>query len=288
MINRIKNNRTLAPIIMNIELTDYCPMKCKQCYKKQKYTNLDWLKFVELVNEAKEIGVKKILLSGGEPLCYPYLFEAISLIHEKHIFVCISSSGFGIDEIAVKKLKKSNIDIIYLSLNGSTKEINNLSRDGYDNILQAMINLQKAEVPFRINWVARSDNVDDFPNLIELCRRYGADGIDVLVNKPTINDTIESQVNNDQLYTLSEICKRESGYIGVQSCYTELADMVSENKNSFFSGCLAGKASMAVFASGSFSICPHVYSSHIYANIMDFWNTCSRVCNNGLCRLNNR
>lgn len=273
MVNRIINGRAKFPFILNIELTDYCPLNCKQCYKNAKTTFIEWERLVQLINEAHAIGTRKILLSGGEPLTYPYLIDALSLIKEKGIYVCISTGGCGLDEYLANNLKNSGIDDIFISLNGSTREINMLSRDGYNKAVHAMELLASMHIAYRINWVARKDNLDDFEKLIDFCKLKKAVGIEVLSNKPNYKGYVDSPLDKKQLYQLAEICKANSDYVQYQTCFIQL-DRLLRSTNSFFKGCLAGKASMAVFADGTFSICPHLYTGDTYQRIRDFWNDC--------------
>ena len=91
----------------------------------------------------------------------------------------------------------------YISLNGSVKEINNLSREGYDISISAIEKLAKNKVRFGINWVARHDNVRDFPNMLALCRTYGVSAISITSNKLTGSQEIQSPLDSEDLVLLS-------------------------------------------------------------------------------------
>lgn len=43
----------------------------------------------------------------------------------------ISTSGVTITEESARKLKKAGLDCCYISLNGSTAEVHEITRDGY-------------------------------------------------------------------------------------------------------------------------------------------------------------
>ena len=61
---------------MNIELTTCCPLHCPQCYctlEGGKHISLDTAR--EKIDEAAEHGVFVLHLSGGETLCYPWLYD---------------------------------------------------------------------------------------------------------------------------------------------------------------------------------------------------------------------
>lgn len=129
-----------VPKIINIELTTVCPYNCCQCYKKNaSYTDsiMDIQKLENILEEAYRIGTGKVLFSGGEPLTYPYLEQALLSAKRNKFTVYMSTGGFGIDSNIIKKLKMLELDILYVSLNGSTEEINRTSREGYDCALIA-------------------------------------------------------------------------------------------------------------------------------------------------------
>lgn len=270
-VNRVLGNHTIAPFIINIELTDYCPLKCIQCYKDNKaFKNMDYEYFKELVKEAAEIGTRKILLSGGEPFTYPHIIEAIELIKKRNIYVVVSTSGYGVDAKIVEKLKESGLDMLFISLNGSNKQINDLSRDGYQLATKAMRLCKEMKLPYRINWVARHDNVHDLPDLIKLCKTEGAVGIDILINKPNPSGYIDSPMSFEDLEYLYGVYQQNTDFLMYQTCFYLLRNMQGVNAN-LLSGCAAGTLSMAIFSDHTFSVCPHIKGNQTYKSIMEFW-----------------
>lgn len=59
---------------------------------------------------------------------------------------------------------------ILISLNGSKKEIHELSRDNFELTYNAAQQLGIRDVKYGINWVARHDNVRDLENLIWIAK----------------------------------------------------------------------------------------------------------------------
>ena len=67
---------TVFPMVINIELTDRCPLNCPYCYKElENSINLDFPVLSKALHEFSANGGKYVLLSGGEPLLYPHLLE---------------------------------------------------------------------------------------------------------------------------------------------------------------------------------------------------------------------
>lgn len=66
---------------VKIELTEHCNRWCKHCSSKAKntdYKSLDIDTVKRIIDEAKEIDIKSVVLTGGEATLYPKLDEVIS------------------------------------------------------------------------------------------------------------------------------------------------------------------------------------------------------------------
>lgn len=274
--------RKIIPFILNIELTTKCLLNCSQCYKsvqEQLTKELPIYLVKELLFQAKELGTKIILLSGGEPLLYKGIFDIVKLIKELNMDVYISTSG-KIDsnnkiEEYFLKLKENSLDILYISLNGSTEEINNLSRDGYIYAINAIKIANKLKLRTRINWVARQDNIEDLPNLFELAKKYNVEGIDILKNKKNKNDKIEGELDKKNLLKLKKIINKPENekFVIVESCFFELRNLLGLSyTNSILKGCSAGRYSMSVDCKGNYMPCIHItkYKEN-YSTLKQYW-----------------
>ena len=85
-----------APKILQIEITNDCPLACPQCYKTNRqpsYMRPDVFK--KAVDEAEQIGVYLVTLNGGEPLCHPDFLEMVTYAACKQMLVVTYISGFG-------------------------------------------------------------------------------------------------------------------------------------------------------------------------------------------------
>lgn len=270
-----------VPEIMNIELTTRCPLRCPQCYCDLNQGK-DIKKEVALqyINQAAALKIPFINLSGGETLVYPHLIELIEHIHSKGLCSAIAISGWGFDFQKLQELKRAGIDEIYVSLNGSTEEVNKRSREGYQLAIEALKVLKAdGETDYYINWVARNDNVEDFPQMVSLAKEYGVKQIVVLESKPDAEYTMQASLSKDNFYMLAEFLKKhnqEEISIGVEPCFSPLLAYLH---NRFFvnyntgidKGCGAGRNSMAVDVNGALIPCRHLLHSEGYRFIEEYW-----------------
>ena len=92
--------------------------------------------FKKAVDEAEQIGVYLVTLKGGEPLCHPDFLEMVTYAACKQMLVVTYISGFGLSQEHIDRLSCITNLQLMISMNGSTEEINGLSRDGYSYMEQ--------------------------------------------------------------------------------------------------------------------------------------------------------
>lgn len=270
-----------SPQIMNIELTTRCPLRCPQCY-----CDLDQGKdikkeiAIKYIKQAARLKIPFINLSGGETLLYPYLNDLLKLISLNGLKSAIAISGWGFNENKLGELKKSGVDEIYVSLNGSTADINAKSRDGYEYAITALQVLQAdQETDYYINWVARNDNVNDFPNLVSLAQAFKVKGIVILESKPDANYMLQASLNLENFLCLANYLKKHNQQeisIEVEPCFSPLRAYINNyylyNRNTGVNkGCGAGRNSMAVDVDGNLIPCRHLLYPETYEDIENYW-----------------
>lgn len=270
-----------TPEIMNIELTTRCPLRCPQCYC-DSHRGRDIKKEVALayIEQAAHLKIPFINLSGGETLVYPYLTELLEVISDKGLNSAIAISGWGFDSARLAELKAAGVDQFYVSLNGSTPEINEQSRDGYELAINALRLLQADQhVAYHINWVARNDNADDFPNMVKLAQDLGVKSIVIIQSKPDASYVMQASLSPDNFVQLANYLKKHDQQemsIEVEACFSPLRAYINNyylwNRNiGVNKGCGAGRNGMSVDVEGNLTPCRHLLYPESYASIQDYW-----------------
>ncbi len=279
-------HRIVYPKIANIEVTTVCPYSCPQCYKIKNSSifNMSIDTFKDISEQLIKLGCQRILISGGEALIYSDIIEAVRFLKEHDVEMMVSTGGVSNKGILLK-LKEAGLTSLYVSLNGSNKLINSLSRDGYDNAVQTIKYVNEIGIQCKINWVARNDNVDDFKSLLLYAEENKVYEIDVLRYKPASEKYEDISLKREKLLELAEIIKEYNGKtrICVENCFFELKSLLNIGKKSkLLKGCSAGKFSVSFFANGLVSPCAHggdMYSELLsdYDNFEKYWNTSAIV-----------
>src|SRR3989339_112316 len=97
----IKKGGKCAPVSLQISLTNRCCAKCYYCYveNSNKFkVDIDTEKLFKVLEEAKEMGVKAIeITGGGEPLVHPDVWKIISKINELGLDLGLITNGIMLD-----------------------------------------------------------------------------------------------------------------------------------------------------------------------------------------------
>ncbi len=264
-----------VPESIHIDLTTVCPLKCHHCYKDTSQgTEMSFEEFSGIIDQAKALGVFQIALGGGEPLLINNLPEYVRKVSSCAMACTITTSGYGLTTELLEELKASGVNHIQVSLNGSTREINSYSRDGFDNAILALDILSGSDVLFGINWVARIDNVKDFENVVAYAKRLKADNINILRYKPAVReDYRKNALTNEEFYSLVEAIKKVSGIrIKIDSAFSNiLCNLYGNQIDPMNSGCGAGRRFMMIDSSGRFKPCSHMSLASEERDILQYW-----------------
>lgn len=152
-----------------LTLNRECNLRCNFCYAKTTgYKVSNFLNFEEIqkiVLLCKAIGIKYIVLTGGEPTLYKDLFKVIKYIKTNKLIPTIATNGILISELEFcQNLIESGIDYIDISLKGFDKNsyIGTSGIDGYGKCLTAIQNLSKLNANFNCSMVLTEQNIDYF------------------------------------------------------------------------------------------------------------------------------
>ena len=253
---------------MNLELTTCCPLHCPQCYcSLTGGKHLDFNIAKKKLKEASEHGVHTVHLSGGETMCYPHIYELVEYASSLNIKANVALSGYNFDKDVLKRLDDCGVNGIFISLNGSTEELNSLTRDGYGLALGALQVLK--DYGFKnsyINWVMHSNNCDDFMNVVRIAEEYDITYLIVLSFKPDSKHELKSFPSGSQIRDIAKAIRSYNGKvkIGIESCFSQLLAVYLDtplfgNLNvGPTKGCRAGVYNYSINVDGLYSPCRHL------------------------------
>lgn len=172
-----KNKRQIN--YLRLSITDHCNLRCQYCLPKTNanfYNNCDLLSSNEIEKIVKAfslIGIKKVRITGGEPLVRKDFNEILEKIN--HIEgiekIAITTNGFQLLE-NLDLFKKNGLNRINISLDSlNAKKYNEITRGGdfneiFKTIKEATLkNFEKIRLNVVIMKGVNDDEILDFVNL---------------------------------------------------------------------------------------------------------------------------
>lgn len=115
------------PKSLYLNLTNRCNLKCTYCYNKRDRMSFEddyemsIKEYSKILKEAAELGMKRIVLTGGEPLLYSDFFKLAKKAKEYGMSVQLLTNGLMINTINAKRITKI-FDAITISLDSHLQE----------------------------------------------------------------------------------------------------------------------------------------------------------------------
>lgn len=140
-----------------------CNLNCQWCYAKnatvQDMEIQDATKIIEFL---PTIDVHDIILIGGEPTVYKDLVQVLERSKENGIEVGIVTNGIALkNESYLSRLAEAGVSHFGVSMKGFDRQsyIETTGKDGYQDVLTAISNLSKTEIPFSVSFVMTEENI---------------------------------------------------------------------------------------------------------------------------------
>ena len=180
-----------VPRLIFWELTKRCNLACIHC-RAEAHNDFyeDELTLEEIHRVMDDIArhYKPIMvLTGGEPLYRSDIHEIASYATSKGFKAALATNGTLIDESTARKIRRSGIERVSVSLDGKDAP----SHDGFRGIsgsfdlaLQGIACLRDAGVEFQINTTISKRNADDIAEILSLAEEVGARALHLFMLVP--------------------------------------------------------------------------------------------------------
>lgn len=173
-----------GPAKVQWELTYRCNLKCEHCHIWQIKDFKDELttdEVLRILGELKAAGTRHVSFSGGEMFMRKDVFDIIRHAKSLGLKVGANSNGWVIDEAMAGRVASSGLDMVYISVDGSSPEVHDRIRGingSHDRAIRAIRALKAHPSPkVFVNTTINDDNAKDIVALVELLDGLGIDGI---------------------------------------------------------------------------------------------------------------
>src|SRR5579859_1794017 len=207
---------------LKIELTQRCPLACVHCSTsshRRQSSSLPHGTVIRLLQEAAELGVEKVVFTGGEPLVYPNLREVISAATQVGIHPTLYTTGILDDllspisaEQAAALVRIGIRRFIFSVYSGSAAIHESITRYGtFAPTLAAIRSAVATDVPVEMHFVAMRRNFRHFPDVVALAEGLGAARVSVLRFVPQgrgLRIQASEDLSSSELTELGEMIER--------------------------------------------------------------------------------
>ncbi len=163
------------------EVTQRCNLRCIHCRASSEETSAEGdfttEEALRLLDDIAGLSKPVVVLSGGEPLLRKDVFEIAAHGTSLGLRMCMATNGVLIDDEVCRQMRKSEIRMVSLSLDGSTAAIHDNFRQqpgAFDGTLRGIDFLKRHGIPFLINSSFTKRNQKDIPQVFRLARSLGA------------------------------------------------------------------------------------------------------------------
>jgi Fe-coproporphyrin III synthase len=172
-----KRNPPGPVVIWN--LVRRCNLTCKHCYSisadKDFAGELSTAEVYKVMDDLKAARVPVLILSGGEPLLRPDIFEIGRRAKAMGFYVGLSSNGTLVDAANVEAIAEVGFDYVGISLDGlrATHDRFRRKAGAFDAALNGVRLCQAAGAKVGIRFTIAQENAHDFPAMLDLMEAEG-------------------------------------------------------------------------------------------------------------------
>ncbi len=176
---RPKRNPPGPVVIWN--LVRRCNLTCKHCYSisadKDFPGELSTRDVFRVMDDLQVARVPVLILSGGEPLLRPDIFDIGRRAKAMGFYVGLSSNGTLVNAENVEAIAATGFDYVGISLDGirATHDRFRRKQGAFDAALNGVRLCREAGAKVGIRFTLAQENAHDFPALLDLMEAEGID-----------------------------------------------------------------------------------------------------------------
>ncbi len=173
-------HKPAAPVVI-WNLLRRCNLTCNHCYTTSTDINfpneLSTPQIYAVMDDLKAFKVPVLILSGGEPLLHPDIFDISRRAKNMGFYVALSSNGTKITAQNINEIADINYHYIGVSLDGikGTHDQFRRVQGSFDQALQGIELCLQKNIKVGLRFTLTQDNARDFPALLQLMDDYNID-----------------------------------------------------------------------------------------------------------------
>ncbi len=158
-----------------------CNLTCKHCYSISADIDfpgeLNTKQIYSVMDDLKAFGVPVLILSGGEPLLRPDIFDISYRAKEMGFYVGLSTNGTLIDQRNIEQIADVGYNYVGVSLDGTraTHDCFRQKQGSYDASLNGIRLCHDRGIKVGMRFSITKDNAPELPFMLDLMEQEGVD-----------------------------------------------------------------------------------------------------------------
>jgi len=158
-----------------------CNLTCKHCYSISADTDfpneLSTEQVFGVMDDLKQFGVPVLILSGGEPLLRPDIFDIAHRAKAMGFYTALSTNGTLIDDSNIEKIAGVGFDYLGISIDGIAETHDKFRRKegAFDASMAALRRCHALGIKVGLRFTMTQDNAEELPQLLQLMDDEGID-----------------------------------------------------------------------------------------------------------------
>ncbi len=158
---------------LHIRITSNCNFNCQHCYAadwlNEKY-QLSISEIKRVVDQAIELGCRKVTFSGGEPILAQDINKAIAYCLEKKLKVAIETNGLFVDKI-ITGLGEENVRKVFFAISYDGKKMRD--EKFVQLVKDNIIKVANLGCEIKIQSAITKVNVDELDDIFQFSKKNG-------------------------------------------------------------------------------------------------------------------
>ncbi len=196
------------PRLIFWETTAGCNLACIHCRRvtvadQLLPQDLSTAEAFDLIDQIAAFARPIFVLSGGEPLFRPDIFDIARRAAEAGLIVALATNATLIDAGVARRIRQAGVQRVSVSLDGADAPTHDIFRGAgaFERALAGMAHLRQAGVPVQINTTVARHNLHQMPETLALAQELDAVALHLFLLVPVgcgVEIAADQQITPDE------------------------------------------------------------------------------------------
>jgi SynChlorMet cassette radical SAM/SPASM protein ScmF len=255
-------------------ISKICNLRCEHCWIEARHAShtpdnafLPTTIFEQVIDQAKELGLKTVRLTGGEPLLHPDFLGILEVVRWHDLGLLVETNATACSDTVAESIARCDGATVAASIDGATAASHELMR-GTPGSLQAaeqgIARLTRRGISVQLIMTMTTRNKDQIAAVVILAEKVGASSVKFNILQPTGRGrALHAKgvaLSTAEIVELSQWVNHELSnqtkldlYFNVPAAFRPLGHVFGEGPRRF--GFCGVKEIIGVLSNGSYALC---------------------------------